>query len=190
MGKMLCFFFTDMADFEVTYALHVLALQGRKEIVTLAYEPGPVASKSGVLYQPHLTVAQARDLADVDGLLIPGGWNDEQRPELTELICRLAGEEKLLAAICRGPAFLARAGALAGKAYTTSFSPALAEQLGVPDPFDRANFRDADVVRDGNVVTAKGHAFMEFAIELCDYFGLFPSAEEKQQVLNMIRGKG
>jgi putative intracellular protease/amidase len=112
MYKVLCFIYDDTADFEMTFTLHVLATRVEKEIVNIAYEKQPVKSICGVLYQPLFKVKEALYLDYVDGLIIPGGFNDEQRPELTQLIKQLYAEQKLLAAICRGPSFLARAGVL------------------------------------------------------------------------------
>ena len=95
MGKILCFIYEDMVDFEMTLACHL----ANKEIVPMAYEMKVIKSKSGLLYYPKMTVKEARNEPDVEGLIIPGGFNNEQREELTELINNLNNNGKLLAAI-------------------------------------------------------------------------------------------
>jgi len=117
---MLCFIYKDMADFEMTLPITVAGLWLEKELITIAYEKEAIISKPGVQYTPHATVKEALEFEDVEGLIIPGGWNDEQRPELTELIQKLNNENKMLAAICAGPQYLARANVLKGKKYTTT----------------------------------------------------------------------
>lgn len=187
MGKVLCYFCQDMADFEVILSLHLLALQG-KEIMTMSYGSRPVTGLSRAVYQADCTTKDAMKLEDVEGLIIPGGSNDEQRAELTQMIERLNAEHKLLAAICRGPVFLARAGVLEGRSYTTTYSKELAAELGVRDPFDRSRYRDAPVVRDGHVITARGNAFVDFAMEICDFFGYFDTQDEKAQTSRYFKG--
>lgn len=187
MAKILCFIYDNMADFELTLATHLMSAIG-KEVVTIAYTKQQVTSRPGVQYLPHVTVSEALALEDVEGLIIPGGWNDEQRPELTELIVRLYNSNKLLAAICAGPQYLARAGVLDGAKYTTTLSVEEMAKRGVADPFPRESFVKNNVVRDKNIVTATGNAFVDFAVELVDYFGPC-TAEQKTTYSRMFKGE-
>jgi putative intracellular protease/amidase len=123
---------------------------------------------------------EAMNLDDVAGIIIPGGWNDEQRPELTELIQKLDMENKFVAAICAGPQYLARAGILKGKKYTTTMTEKVYKERGTYDPFPRDTYVEQNVVRDGNIITAVGAAFIDFAIEIADYMKLFDNAEERE----------
>lgn len=188
MGTILCFIYDQMAEFEVMLGLFRLAKDGPKTIVTIAHEQRIVTSMCGVQYTPHMTVKEALTLKQVDGLIIPGGENDEQRDELTTLIRRLDTERKLLAAICRAPSYFARAGILSDHPYTTSYSADLAKRLCVADPFQRGNERAANVVRDGHIITAQGEAFVEFAAEILDYFRILKNPEEKQRFITKYRG--
>ncbi|WBW94921.1 DJ-1/PfpI family protein [Oceanirhabdus sp. W0125-5] len=121
MGKILCFIYDDMADFEMTLPGTAISWL-KKELVTIAYKNKAVQSRPGFKYLPHATVKEALDFDDIDGLIIPGGWGDEQKTELTELIQKLNKGDKMLAAICAGPKFLARAGVLNDKKYTTTLT--------------------------------------------------------------------
>lgn len=190
MPKILLFLYDDMADFEVTFAVHLLASEKAGKIVPIGYND-TARSMSGIEYKVSAAVKEALGYPDVAGLIIPGGYQCDLRKELTALIRRLDGESKLLAAICAGPQYLARTGVLAGRAFTTSISEWTeehAKRYGGPDPFPRETYRDQRVVRDGHIITAVGDAFVDFAMELCDYFHLFKDEEERRQFERDIKG--
>jgi len=190
MGKILCFVYPEMADFEITLLLHRLRKLGRKEILSVAVKKEPLMSQAGLVYLPQLTMdeALAMDKADVEALILPGGPIQEQPPGLTELIQQLDREQKLLAAICFAPQFLGRAGILDRHQFTTSCSEQHIRDLGVPDPYPRHRFVKKRVVVDGHVITAEGRAFVDFAYEVCDWLGIFESPEQKQQMLRDNKG--
>ena len=169
MGKVLGFILDNFADFELTFVCHLMAFNGGKEVITIAYEKMPITSKGGIKYQPHFTVREAADLEDVEALILPGGWDYEQRTELTHLIQNLHRDKKLLGAICAGTKYLARAGIFEDHSYTTPER--------VEDPFPGRTFVQRKVVRDGHVITAVANAFVDFAIETCDWFNLFKNSK-------------
>lgn len=190
MGKILVFMYNDMADFEITYATHLLGHELSKEIVPCAYDMKPVKSKGGLLYLPVITVAEAK-IEDYEGFIIPGGWNPVVKEEMLELINSFYNSDKLLAAICAGPRYFAKADILSKVKYTTSiveWNQMRREQFKEEDPFPRENFIDTRVVRDGNVITSKGISFVDFAIEIADYFGQFKDNADKQTFFNTITG--
>ena len=113
----------------------------------------------------HSTIRNC-DLRDVEALILPGGPIRPQRDELTQLICKIDAEKKLLAAICFGPQYLGRAGILDQHRFTTSCSEETIQSLGVSDPYPRKNYVEARVVRDEHVITAKGSAFVDFAFAI------------------------
>ena len=43
-------------------------------------------------------------------------------------------------------------------------------------------------MRDKNVITAQGTAFIDFAIEICDWFNLFENQEDKDNFEKEIKG--
>jgi putative intracellular protease/amidase len=187
MGKVLCFIYEGMVDFEMTLACHLV----NKEIVSIAYETRVIKSKSGMCYYPICTVKEALEYKDVDGLIIPGGYNDEQRDELTELINKLNSQNKLLSAICAGPQYLARAGILKGKKYTTTLTEDKLKEyfpMITEDPFPRETYVNESVVRDDNIITAFGNAFVDFAIEIRDYLCNFKNKEEKEECASHYKG--
>lgn len=191
MGKIAVFLFDQMTDYEAVFAAHLLRVDGGLELLTLSYDGRPVQSASGLRYQAEQAVADARAEA-LDGLILCGGWYGEAREELLALIRALDGQKKLLAGICgAGTVFLARSGVLDHVSFTTPAVPWTerhARVFGVPDPFPRENYVPARVVTDGNVITALGTAFVDFAAEVCDWFGLFSSGEEKAAFLRLYQG--
>ncbi len=178
MGKILCFIYNDMADFEMVLPGTVIGWL-EKELVTIGYENDVVISKPGFKYLPHATVREALEFNDVEGLIIPGGWNNEQRPELTELIQKLNRENKMMAAICAAPQFLVKSGVLNDKKYTTTITSEYLKTQGIEDFFPRKNFVNKNVVRDKNIITGIGRAFVDFAMEIVDFFGGFDDPESK-----------
>ncbi|MBM7613718.1 DJ-1/PfpI family protein [Alkaliphilus hydrothermalis] len=183
MGKILVFIYDDMADFEITLATHLLGINGGKKIMTIAYEKKLIKSRAGMTYLPDIMVKDVVIDEETEGILITGGWNGEIREELMELIRNLNQENKLLAAVCAGPRFLAKAGVLNDRNYTTSiieWTEQHREQFKDEiDPFPRENFENKRVMRDQNIITAQGVAFIDFAIEICDYFFMFEDAEDR-----------
>jgi len=180
-----------MADFEMTLATTVVGLWLEKELVTIAYDKDVITSKPGVRYMPHGTVQDALRYDDVDGIIIPGGWNREQRPELTELLQKLNREKKLISAICAGPEYLTKAGILKDKKYTTTLTEEFLKSQDLEDNFPRENFLNENVVRDDNVITAIGRSFVDFAIEIADWFEFFNNPEvkiTKSEVANHYKG--
>lgn len=182
MSKILCFIYNEMADFELVLACQMLRYLNKFELVPVAYGMETIKSNPGLVYQPVATVKQALEFDDVEGLIIPGGWNDEQREELTQLIQKLHKAGKLVSAICAGPQYLARAEILENHKYTTSLTKEYIESQGKEDFFPRHNYLVENIVRDGNVITAIGEAFVDFAIEIGDYFNLFENQEEKEEI--------
>jgi len=191
MGKILVFIYDDMADFEITFATHLLGSDSGKSIITIAYEDKIIKSKSGMLYKPSMLIKDVLVKDDIEGLIIPGGWNGEIRIELISLIRKLNENNRLLAAICAGPRYLAKAGVLDNKYYTTSiieWTDKHRFQFDEEDPFPRKNFANVRVLKDRNVITAQGTAFIDFAIEICDWFSLFDSEEDRMNFTNTIKG--
>jgi len=183
MNKILCFVSQEMADFEVTLAFHILKSKGSREILPVGADCTPVVSQAGFTYLPALTLTQALDLAEVEGLIIPGGPIRPQPDGLTPLILKLNAQKKLLAAICFGPQYLGRAGILDHHRFTTSCSPDHIKSLQVSDPYPRNNYLEERVVRDGNVITAKGSAFVDFAFTVAEYLDVYSGRHEEQQRL-------
>jgi len=191
MSKILVFIFDEMTDYEITFISHLLGADAGKEIITIAYEDKMIKGRSGFLYKPSRLVDDVLD-EEVEGLIITGGWYGQTEPELMKLINNLNSKGKLISAICgAGTVFLAKAGVLNNVKYTTpivEWTQKHIEIYGNEDPFPRENFVSERVVRDRNIITAQGIAFIDFAIEICDWFNLFENLDDKENFSKNIKG--
>lgn len=191
MGKILVFIFDGMTDYEITFITHLLGADAGKEIITVAYEDKIIKSRSGFLYKPSAMVSDVVN-EDAEGLIICGGWYGDTRNELIQLINNLNSKDKLIAAICgAGTIFLAKSGILNNVKYTTpvvQWTDKHKEVFGEKDPFPRENFVQKRVIRDGNIITAQGIAFIDFAIEICDWFNLFENQQDRDNFDRNIKG--
>lgn len=191
MDKILVFIFDGMTDYEITFIMHLLASDAGKDVITISYEDKIIKGKSGFLYKPSKLVSDVLT-EDVEGLMIPGGWYGDTRPELIELIKNINLKGRLISAICgAGTVFLAKSGVLNNVKYTTpvvEWTQKHVEVFGEKDPFPRENFVWERVVRDKNIITAQGMAFVDFAIEICDWFNLFENQEDKNNFAKYIKG--
>ena len=179
MKEVLCFIYDGFADFETVLTCSPLNEDGNYKVTYIAYEKTPVYSSGGLKINPDKKVSEINSLKDIEGLIIPGGGTRILKPELEKLIKQLNEEKKLLAAICAGPEFLALSGILKSKKYTTSREPQSYEEINEKDPFPRDTYVETRVIQDGNIITAKGFAFTDFALKIWDWFDLYENAEEK-----------
>lgn len=186
MSSILCYIYPDMADFEVVVALHRLRNAGKRRIVTIAETMDAVVSQSGLRYVPDMTIAEAAAL-DAEALIIPGGPINNEQNAILPLLRQLNAHGRLIAAICFGPQFLGRAGLLDGRRFTTSCTAQHIAAQGVADPFPRGNFADRLVVHDGNIITAQGHAFIDFAVEICRYLNVYATPQQEYAELGRTK---
>ncbi len=181
MKIILCFIYEGFADFEITLTCSFLNETEGYEIIYIAYNKTPVISGGNIRIIPDKYVSEVSQTKDIEGIIIPGGSKRVLKPELRELISQLNQEKKLIAAICAGPEFLAKIGILKGITFTTSRKPSHYIDNNEIDPFPRETYVDTRVVQDGNIITAKGFAFTDFALQIWDWFNLFDYNSEKEE---------
>lgn len=71
--------------------------------------------------------------------------------------------------------------------FTTSCSEEKIRSLGMEDPFYRPNYVEARTVRDRNLITAKGYAFVDFAMAVCDYLQIFENEQQQYEQLGRVK---
>jgi putative intracellular protease/amidase len=164
--KILILAYDGCAEFEVTL-LGYLARGSGFGVVVAGPDGSPeVTGLGGFRLKIEVAVSQA-EVEGYDALVVPGGeWESLIDDEaVSGLIRSFAEAGKLVAAICAGPLHLAKAGVLAGRAYTTSLS---SNRRGL---FDWERKQEEPVVVDGNLVTAQGPAFKAFAFMVLEQLG-------------------
>lgn len=191
MNKVALFMFEEMTDYEITFITHLLHADAGKDVIAVSYDGQSVKGRSGLRYEVDKMVSELA-AEELDGIIICGGWFGELRTELQQLLIELNLQKKLIAGICgAGTLLLAKAGMLKNVKYTTpiqKWNENYRELFGETDPFPRANYIDGRVVREQNIITAHGTAFVDFAVEICDWFALFSSEQEKNEFIKSIKG--
>ena len=187
MAKILCYIYDGMADFEITLLLHRLRNTGKMEIVTISEEKKEITAQSGMHYISDKKISDIGEVSEYEALIIPGGPVNNEQNEIIPIIKEMINENKLVAAICFAPQFLGRAGVLKEYSYTTSCSSDKIKQLGCSDPFYRPNEKDVRCIKDRNVITAKGYAFVDFAIEVCNALDIFETEQQRYEQLERIK---
>lgn len=187
MGKVLCYIYDGMADFEVSLLLHRLSNIGKKEIISISENVEVIVAQSGLRYIPDMKIDNIKCVEDVEALIIPGGPIDNNQNSICKLAINIINSGKLLAAICFGPQFLGRAGILENYNYTTSCSVEKIKQLECEDPFNREKYIHKRTVVDRNLITAQGYAFVDFAMEVCKYMKIFVSEQQAYEQLGRVK---
>lgn len=159
-----------LADgFEEVEALTVVDYLRRMDITvdTVSItEEEKVRGAHDIIVVADTNLSKIGDVSSYDGVVIPGGLpgatNLRDNPRVIEIVKEVNKNDKLTAAICAGPIVLERAGIIKDKKVTS--------YPGFEDQLEGANYIEENVVRDRNIITARGPALaVDFAIEIVDY---------------------
>ena len=161
--KVALLYYDEFSEFEVV--LVGLVFRGQ-DFFTIALENRAYRSEEGQRFCVDQVIADVEP-DSIDLLIIPGGEPERliDNLEIKHFIERLVDGNKKVAAICGGAALLAGYGFLNGKKCTglsSGRNPNIPEFRFLSDSV----FLDDHVVVDGNIITAQGQAYVEFAFEL------------------------
>jgi len=151
-------------EIEAVTAIDILRRAGI-EVTAAGLGPGPVRASRGTVLMPDTTLDEAMQ-QEFDMIVLPGGMPGSEHlkndPRVIDLLQRMAGRGKYVAAICAAPMALHAAGLLEGK-RATSF-PGVLDRL----PGSHA-YQQLPVVVDGNIATSRGPGTaMDFALQLVE----------------------
>ncbi len=141
----------NFRDEEYFHPRQVLEEKGFEVVVSSSSQQIAVG-KLGARVKPDLTVEQV-ETADYDGLIFVGGGGSREyfhSATAHKLARGIYSSHKPLGAICIAPAILALSGLLGGRKFT-SFPSVVDEIKALGGVFE-----DAEVVRDGLILTANG----------------------------------
>lgn len=130
-----------------------------------------VKSEEGITIMPAKTCDEF-SVDDYDCLILPGCSDTRmaiRNKKMTAFLRRFEEHpDFIIGAICSGPLFLQQAGLLKGKKYTDSLFVEMRELFRF---IDENNFLPKPVVEDGNIITANGSAFNDFAVHVARKVG-------------------
>lgn len=151
-GKKILILIEEMFNvFEFWYPYYRLKEEGAEVIVVGSGSAEVYNGKPGTQIKPDVAADQV-SLADVDGVIIPGGYAPDlmrRYPAMVNIVRELYHDNKLVAAVCHAGWMLASAGILSGKNATSFFA--------IKDDMINAGAKwvDQEVVVDGNLVTSR-----------------------------------
>ncbi|PEB52131.1 glutamine amidotransferase [Bacillus pseudomycoides] len=176
MKKILLFIYPTFAEFEITVTTALL--KGDYKIETVGLTKDMITAETGLQVQPHLELTEVR-VEDYEAIIIPGGdvIHIKDSEQLFSIVRQFYKKEKLVAAICAGPFVLAAADLLKDVPYTVTMD------YRKLDCFPIENFIYKNVVSYKNIITAQGHAFVEFGLAIGEYFDVI-----NEHRVNFYRG--
>ena len=182
--KIALFYYDGFSEFEV--ALIGLFFKDH-EFITVALENREYRSEECQRFIVDKVIKDI-DASTIDLFVIPGG---EPAPlvenlELRNFVENLVAQNKKVAGICGGASLLAGLGILKGK-KCTGLASGKNTSLPSYQYFSEAIFSDEHVVVDGNIITAQGQAYVEFAIELARQMGLCEEEDDYRQALKWFK---
>lgn len=173
MKKIAVMLYPNFSLQEITCLTDCLTVWFEEKIDFVAAERTLYESEDGFLVMPTKTYEET-DPAAYDCVILPGIINP--LPALFEerniaFLEKLKGTDTAIAAISSAPLLLAKAGLLEETKFTAGFFMQMANVF----PFIKVeNFVHKPVMEDGNVITAIGFAFREFAVCVLKMLGCDP----------------
>lgn len=140
----------EYEDLELHYP-HLWLIEEGANVKVIAVNREEIRGKHGLSVKADLSVSEAKP-EDFDCVVIPGGWAPDRLRrylQVLDFVRRLHESGKVVAAICHGPQVLISAGVLKGRRLTCVSA--------IKDDVVNAGaeYVDAPVIRDGNVVTSR-----------------------------------
>jgi putative intracellular protease/amidase len=182
--KIALFTYDGFSEFEVV----LIALFFKQhDLISIALEKREYRSEENQRFCVDLALHEV-DVDSVDLLVIPGG---EPAPlvdnlELKSFIEGLLSRNKKVGGICGGASLLAGLGMLKGKKCTGMASGVKSDTPSYPY-FAESILSREHVVVDGNIITAQGQAYVEFAIELARQMDLCDDEEDYAGALKWFK---
>jgi putative intracellular protease/amidase len=176
--------FDQLADWECGLALAETNRNDAYRVVTVGFSTATVTTMGGVRITPQIVLDEL-DADEAAMLVIPGGdrWEDVTEPNLLGTLEQLDTLRVPIAAICGATLAVARAGLLDSRRHTSNRRGYLEEH--VSSYRGSQLYVDQPALTNAGVITASGHASVEFAREvlaqlrvyddvvLTDWFQLF-----------------
>ena len=179
MSKVLCCFAPGLEECEGLVSVDLLRRAGVSVTIASVSEDSRIVGAHGIAVECDALLTEV-DAAEFDALLLPGGMPGTENLFESEIVralaCDYAEAGRIVAAICAAPTVLGRLGLLQTRRATC--------YPGCEDRIFAAEVVDADVVRDGNVITGRAlGAAIPFALEV---IAALEGAETAEKVKSSI----
>jgi len=186
MAKALVFLASGFEEIEAITIVDVLRRAG-VDVTVAGLAPNVTEGKHGMRIVPDKSIDDVA-VEDFDAFVVPGGnpgyKNLRKDQRVIDMVKKAFDSNKLVAAICAGPAVLSDAGVLEGKACT--IYPGMDEELEAGGGKPKHDI----VVVDGNIITSRGPATaLPFALKLAEKLAGKQVAENvsKKTLANILR---
>ena len=186
MAKALVFLASGFEEIETVTIVDVLRRAG-VDVTVAGLTPNVVEGVHSMKIVPDKSIDDVK-IEDFDAVVVPGGnpgyKNLRKDPRVIDLIKEAFNSNKLVAAICAGPAVLSDAGVLEGKSCT--IYPGMENELEKGGGKPKQDI----VVVDGNLITSRGPATaLPFALKLAEKLAGKQVAEDvsKKTMANILR---
>jgi len=158
-------------NYEIALTLTGLEMYG-KEVVVFAKDKSPVKCEEGLHILPDKSLDDF-EIDEYDCLLLSGIGGDPRGVIFDDTYSNflkqfIGRDDILIASNSISPTLLARAGLLKGKKYCVGMFEETRTELNF---FEFENQQRAPIVIDGNIITAMGLAYREFAIAIIRNLG-------------------
>lgn len=156
---------------EITTLTSTLCLSFGQSLDYLASEKKVYTSEEGLQVIPDFTFAEVQNVK-YDCIILPGTLEpfvSLYDSRLISFLERVDTKRTIVAAISSSPMFLGKAGLLRSRYYTGGLYMELVEYFSF---LEKENFLHQSVVKDKNVITAIGFAYVEFSQTVLDTLGL------------------
>jgi 4-methyl-5(b-hydroxyethyl)-thiazole monophosphate biosynthesis len=186
MAKALVFLATGFEEIETVTIVDVLR-RADVEVTVVGLAPNVVEGAHAMKIVPDKSIDDVK-VDDFDAIVVPGGnpgyKNLRKDPRVIDMIKKAFNSNKLVTAICAGPAVLSDAGVLEGKVCT--IYPGMENELEKGGGKPKQDI----VVEDGNIITSRGPATaLPFALKLAEKLAGKQVAEavSKKTMANILR---
>lgn len=182
--KIALFYYDGFSEFEVVL---IGLFFKQHELISIALENREYRSEECQRFCVDKVIKDV-DVNAIDLLVVPGG---EPAPliknlELKNFVENLVARNKKVAGICGGASLLAGLGILKGR-KCTGLASGTNPDIPSYQYFSEAVFSEDHVVVDGNIITAQGQAYVEFAVELARQMGLCENEDEYDEALKWFK---
>ncbi|MGG2014985.1 DJ-1/PfpI family protein [Bacillus sp. S10(2024)] len=186
MKRVLFLAYPEYADFEIAHVLFLLRKMGKAKITTVSVDGNPVESIGGLWTQVEASLSEIK-LNEFDLILISGGDGIHKILDeaiVSKMLMNAFNLKIPIASICASAILLGKAGILNGRRFTC-LQHTYENNKSL---FETSIYTGADIEVENTIITAKGTAFAEFAVAVCQLMDLLKEKEKLDSTLRFCKG--